>query len=327
MKKISSLVFTVSNPVRQLKNLVFHPPEKPKLSIKLRVQERIFHGEVMSKQEAKNSSPAAKKALEELFVTSKENRMDQEFSNPVGHLNNLFQPPNHPQYRIISGPGPTSEKPTFFIELRLQERIFYGEGKSKKEAKKASAQKAVENLNLSSNNEERMDQSNVINQKMSNPVGQLNNLFGHLAPNNPKYRIISGPPEKPNFSIELCVKERFFYGEGKSKKEAKRASAQKAVEELILTSNENRMEQEVIEVEKGILFGFSVKGAIHILRNSLEGGKGVTEILYSIMRGRGWSNQKLHNNYRPLKNDKVHEISQNLPNKGHSFFQHNWFKN
>ena len=35
-------------------------------------------------------------------------------------------------------------------------------------------------------------------------------------------------------------------------------------------------------------------------------GEGVTEISYFIMRGRGVSNQKLHNKYRLLKNDQNH---------------------
>ena len=91
---------------------------------------------------------------------------------------------------------------------------------------------------------------------MENPVGYLNEKF--QPPNRPQYRVLFGPPENPNFSIELSLKGRNFYGEGKSKKEAKKSSAQKAVDELI----QSRMEQKVIEFEKGILFRFSV-----ILRN------------------------------------------------------------
>lgn len=85
---------------------------------------------------------------------------------------------------------------------------------------------------------------------MENPVGYLNEKF--QPPNRPQYRIVSGPPENPNFSIELSLKGRNFYGEGKSKKEAKKSSAQKAVDELI----QSRMEQKVIEFEKGVLFRY-----------------------------------------------------------------------
>ena len=85
---------------------------------------------------------------------------------------------------------------------------------------------------------------------MENPVGYLNEKF--QPPNRPQYRIVSGPPENPKFSIELSLKGRNFYGEGKSKKEAKKSSAQKAVDELI----QSRMEQKVIEFEKGVLFRY-----------------------------------------------------------------------
>ena len=95
---------------------------------------------------------------------------------------------------------------------------------------------------------------------MENPVGYLNEKF--QPPNRPQYRVLFGPPENPNFSIELSLKGKKFYGEGKSKKEAKKASAQKAVDELIFKTNQSRMEQKVIEFEKGVLFRFSV-----ILRN------------------------------------------------------------
>merc|ERR1712062_460033 len=83
---------------------------------------------------------------------------------------------------------------------------------------------------------------------MENPVGYLNDKF--QLPNRPQYRVLFGPPENPNFSIELSLKGRNFFGEGKSKKEAKKASAQKAVDELIFKTNQSRMEQKVIEFEK-----------------------------------------------------------------------------
>ena len=78
-------------------------------------------------------------------------------NNPVSKLNELFQPPNHPRYRIIS--GQINQK--FSIELCVQERIFYGEGMSKKEAKRECAQKAIESL-IPRSNENRMDEANVV---------------------------------------------------------------------------------------------------------------------------------------------------------------------
>ena len=95
-------------------------------------------------------------------------------SNPISKLNEVFQPPNHPRYRIISVGG-HPEKSKFSIELCVQERLFYGEGDFKKEAKRSAAQKAFESLILEparrrrrrhfedlKSNENRLDQSNVV---------------------------------------------------------------------------------------------------------------------------------------------------------------------
>ena len=64
----------------------------------------------------------------------------------------------------------------------------------------------------------------------------------------------------------------------------------------------------------GWVFKLFYKGTIHILQNGLEGGRGSLKYYIPLRGGGGRSNQKLHNNYRLLKNDKNHEISQNLPN-------------
>ena len=92
-------------------------------------------------------------------------------SNPISKLNEVFQPPNHPRYRIISNGGHL-EKSKFSIELCVKERLFYGEGDLKKEAKRSAAQKAFESLILEparrrhfedlKSNENRLDQSNVV---------------------------------------------------------------------------------------------------------------------------------------------------------------------
>ena len=84
----------------------------------------------------------------------------------------------------------------------------------------------------------------------SNPISKLNEVF--QPPNHPRYRIISARPRA--VSIELCVQERIFYGEGMSKKEAKRECAQKAIESLIPRSNENRMDKANVGKKKLFLF-------------------------------------------------------------------------
>ena len=109
-------------------------------------------------------------------------------SNPISKLNEVFQPPNHPRYRIISFGHP--EKPKFSIELCVQERLFYGEGDFKKGAKRSAAQKAFESLILEparrrrrhfgdlKSNGNRLDQSNVVDfERMDVEEGKIFFLF------------------------------------------------------------------------------------------------------------------------------------------------------
>ena len=74
-------------------------------------------------------------------------------SNPISKLNEVFQPPNHPRYRIISDGG-HPEKPKFSIELCVQGKKFFGEGETKKDAERMAAQKALETFNLESNEDD-----------------------------------------------------------------------------------------------------------------------------------------------------------------------------
>ena len=65
------------------------------------------------------------------------------------------------------------------------------------------------------------------------PVAKLWKLFP--PPNNPQFKIIP----KCNFSIELYVQGKKFFGEGETKKDAERMAAQKALESLILESKDD----------------------------------------------------------------------------------------
>ena len=125
--------------------------------------------------------------------------------DPVAKLWKLFPPPNNPQFKIIP-------KCNFSIELYVQGKKFFGEGETKKDAKKVAAQKAVENLFGS-------------NENCKNPLGKLY---------KPQYRTIPG-----HFSFELCFQGKTFLGIGMTKKDAKRMAAQKALETFNSESNED----------------------------------------------------------------------------------------
>ena len=135
--------------------------------------------------------------------SSKKNKKDTS-EDPVAKLWK-FPPPNNPQFKIIP-------KCNFSIELYVQGKKFFGEGETKKDAKKVAAQKAVENLFGS-------------NENCKNPLGKLY---------KPQYRTIPG-----HFSFELCFQGKTFLGIGMTKKDAKRMAAQKALETFNLESNED----------------------------------------------------------------------------------------
>ena len=63
--------------------------------------------------------------------------------NAVMMLNEMFPPPSAPQYKVTSQTGPPNN-PTFSMVCCIQEQTFDGEGKSKKEAKLACSQSAIE---------------------------------------------------------------------------------------------------------------------------------------------------------------------------------------
>ena len=136
--------------------------------------------------------------------SSKKNKKDTS-EDPVAKLWKLFPPPNNPQFKIIP-------KCNFSIELYVQGKKFFGEGETKKDAKKVAAQKAVENLFGS-------------NENCKNPLGKLY---------KPQYRTIPG-----HFSFELCFQGKTFLGIGMTKKDAKRMAAQKALETFNLEYNED----------------------------------------------------------------------------------------
>ena len=65
--------------------------------------------------------------------------------NAVMMLNEMFPPPDAPQYKVISMHG-SPNNPTFEMVCTILEQSFTGSGRSKKEAKLAASQLALEKL-------------------------------------------------------------------------------------------------------------------------------------------------------------------------------------
>ena len=148
--------------------------------------------------------------------------------NAVMMLNELYPPPNAPQYRVTSQTGPPNN-PTFTMVCCIGNRSFSGQGKSKKEAKLSCSQKAVEVLYgythaetkavpERSNPRASCDLDDWMELEGKNPVSILNELYPGI-----QYQLIStsGPSHAPQFIVRASLNDMSFDGTGKSKKDAK----------------------------------------------------------------------------------------------------------
>lgn len=151
-----------------------------------------------------------------------------QLKNAVMMLNEMFPPPRAPQYKVTSQTGPPNN-PTFSMVCCIQDKQFPGEGKSKKEAKLACSQKAIETicgLRISetrtvaekSNPRAHCDLDDWMELEGKNPVSILNELYPGI-----QYQLIStsGPSHAPQFIIRASLNDMSFEGSGKSKKDAK----------------------------------------------------------------------------------------------------------
>ena len=110
-----------------------------------------------------------------------------QIKNAVMMLNEMFPPPRAPQYKVTSQTGPPNN-PTFSMVCCIQDQTFPGEGKSKKEAKLACSQKAIEaicgvrvtetkTVTEKSNPRANCDLDDWMELEGKNPVSILNELY------------------------------------------------------------------------------------------------------------------------------------------------------
>ena len=157
--------------------------------------------------------------------------------NAVMMLNELFPPPGAPQYRVVSMSG-SPNNPTFEIVCSILGQSFSGSGKSKKEAKLAASQLALEKLygkefssgssgtsRDSSGNGKNCHAARSISEidawmelEGKNPVSILNELYPGVI-----FTLVSsdGPSHAPEFCVTATLENLTFQGQGNSKKEAK----------------------------------------------------------------------------------------------------------
>ena len=155
--------------------------------------------------------------------------------NAVMMLNEMFPPPGAPQYKVISMSG-TPNNPTFEMAVTIMDQSFNGSGRSKKEAKLAASQLALEklfgkdfskgdgglespiggqNCNITKSPPE-IDAWMALEGK--NPVSILNELYPGVI-----FSLVSaeGPSHTPEFCVTASLASLTVEGRGNSKREAK----------------------------------------------------------------------------------------------------------
>ena len=156
--------------------------------------------------------------------------------NAVMMLNEMFPPPGAPQYKVVSMSG-TPNNPTFEMAVTIMEQSFNGSGRSKKEAKLAASQLALEKLfgKDFTKGEGDLGDSETQGQHFNitksppeieawmalegkNPVSILNELYPGAI-----FSLVSaeGPSHAPEFCVTASLASLTVEGRGNSKREAK----------------------------------------------------------------------------------------------------------
>ena len=151
--------------------------------------------------------------------------------NAVMMLNEMFPPPNAAQYRVTSMSG-SPNNPVFTMVCCLEGKEFSGSGRSKKEAKLASSQLALEQLygkdfsscgGVSNTSSPRSltDTDTWLELEGKNPISILNELHPGAT-----FSLVtaSGPSHSPQFCVRATLGVLSFEGQAASKREAKLAA-------------------------------------------------------------------------------------------------------
>ncbi|XP_063421940.1 protein Loquacious-like [Mytilus galloprovincialis] len=160
-----------------------------------------------------------------------------------------------PQYDLMANEGAVHE-PIFIMSVTVGDIVSTGKGSSKKKAKHAAAQAALNRILGLPNNETpevvpENDTSKNDEDGPGNPVGELQEFTQKRLLKPPVYEFSSdmGPPHAREFSCSVKLGKYSEKGTGRSKKEAKRAAAL-AMLTHIRSLTQDGEEQAVIEEEE-----------------------------------------------------------------------------
>ncbi|BFY97440.1 hypothetical protein BsWGS_00480 [Bradybaena similaris] len=172
-----------------------------------------------------------------------------------------------PQYDLIANEGAVHE-PTFIMRVTIGDKaVATGKGSSKKKAKHAAAQNALNILmGVAVNGAEEVEESkpSVSGQHkdddVGNPIGELQEFTQKKLLKPPIYEFVTeqGPPHAREFICNIKLGKFVDKGTGRSKKTAKRVAAANMLAQLKAISQDKETEKQLedSEDEEEIPLGF-----------------------------------------------------------------------
>lgn len=190
-----------------------------------------------------------------------------------------------PQYDLIANEGAVHE-PTFIMRVSIGDRaVATGKGSSKKKAKHAAAQSALNILMGVTNGDEAKEEKVVISDseksgkddEPGNPIGELQEFTQKKLLKPPVYEFVTeqGPPHAREFICNIKLGKFSDRGTGRSKKTAKRTAAAKMLEQLKSLSHDKESEQKIedSDEEDEMPLGFDSKTSYSKMKQ-IKGSKG-----------------------------------------------------
>ncbi|XP_059157087.1 RISC-loading complex subunit tarbp2-like [Physella acuta] len=152
-----------------------------------------------------------------------------------------------PQYDLIANEGAVHE-PTFIMRVTVGENaVATGKGSSKKKAKHAAAQNALNILlGVTPNVQvEVKEEVEVVDEEVGNPIGELQEFTQKKLLKPPIYEFITeqGPPHAKEFICNIKLGKFTDKGTGRSKKTAKRTAAANMLAQLKAISQDKEAEK------------------------------------------------------------------------------------
>ncbi|XP_005098097.1 RISC-loading complex subunit tarbp2 [Aplysia californica] len=186
-----------------------------------------------------------------------------------------------PQYDLIANEGAVHE-PTFIMRVSVGDRaVANGKGSSKKKAKHAAAQSALNILMGVSNGQEEAvkDEPNTPaapaqskDDEVGNPIGELQEFTQKKLLKPPIYEFVTeqGPPHAREFICNIKLGKFVDKGTGRSKKTAKRTAAARMLEQLRALTQDKESEKQLDDSDEDeeIPLGFDSKTSYSSLKQS-----------------------------------------------------------